>query len=38
MEKLFITERDFRKEVGLEAGLEGWGCLKAQEEAEGSSH
>lgn len=38
MERLFVTEGDFRKAVSLEAGLEGWGYLKAQEGAEGGSH
>lgn len=37
MERLFVTEGDVRKEVVLEAGLGGWGYLKAGEEAEGSS-
>ena len=33
-----VTEGDFGKEVALEAGLEGWGCLKAQEEAGTAGH
>lgn len=35
MERLFVTEGDFRKAVSLEAGLEGWGYLKAQEGGRG---